>query len=145
MPTRKEGKIYYTPDELGYEDRGKLKWMGMMLSDHTEALKQLKKSDTTLQKQTVKPQQSMSDISKFLYESFIYQKPILVQANIIQDGHHYQTMAAIAMGQKDAYVYLKQIDGQESKCQVEAIRHIEWMDPAEWYRKQPLDLKLKQG
>ncbi|OOL80756.1 hypothetical protein BWX42_02275 [Dolosigranulum pigrum] len=41
--------IYYTPDELGYTDRGKQKWMGLMLSDHTDALNQLFEHDHVYQ------------------------------------------------------------------------------------------------
>ncbi|MCD8506650.1 MAG: hypothetical protein LRY37_06590 [Alkalibacterium thalassium] len=39
-----EDVIKLSPDALGYKDRGKMKWMGMMLSDHAEALKKQKKS-----------------------------------------------------------------------------------------------------
>ena len=31
--------IRFTPDQFGYKDRGKMKWQGLMLSDHTEKLK----------------------------------------------------------------------------------------------------------
>ncbi|MGX7446045.1 hypothetical protein [Dolosigranulum pigrum] len=41
--------IYYTPDELGYTDRGKQKWIGLMLSDHTDALNQLFEHDHVYQ------------------------------------------------------------------------------------------------
>ena len=41
--------IYYTPDELGYTDRGKQKWIGLMLSDHSDALNQLFEHDHVYQ------------------------------------------------------------------------------------------------
>lgn len=37
-----EEVIVLSPDRLGYKDRGKMKWQGLMLSDHNAALKQMK-------------------------------------------------------------------------------------------------------
>lgn len=138
MATIKDGKIFYTPDELGYQDRGKLKWMGMMLSDHTEALKQLKTDDEIVDNRTVEPQLSSADISHLLNESFVYQKPILIQANTIQYGEYYRYIPCIVLGYKEEYIYIKNIDGSESKFLLENIRHIKWMEAMEWYKKQPL-------
>lgn len=136
MATVRDGKIYYTPDELGYQDRGKLKWMGMMLSDHTEALKKLKQADQRYQQSVSKPRMSLSDISAILKESYHYQKPIRIQANIINFNSHYEEMPCIVLGYKDDYIYLKKINGEQRKCQLEDIRHVEWMDSMEWYNKQ---------
>ena len=33
--------IRFTPDQMGYKDRGKMKWQGLMLSDHSEALRKM--------------------------------------------------------------------------------------------------------
>ena len=37
-----QDKVRLSPDALGYKDRGKMKWIGLMLSDHAEALKEQK-------------------------------------------------------------------------------------------------------
>lgn len=134
----KNGKIFYTPDELGYHDRGKLKWMGMMLSDHTEALKKLKTDEEVFHQADVPKQLDDQTISHLLYKSFTYQKPIYIQANSIIGGMYGKHIPYIVLGYKDDFIYLQTIDGQERKCHLEDIRHIKTMDPAQWYKKQPL-------
>lgn len=137
MATIRDGKIYYTPDELGYQDRGKLKWMGMMLSDHTEALKKLKQTDHTVQQITPKPQMSFYEISMIFKKSYDYQSPIRIQSNIINQSDHYEEIPCIVLGYKDNYIYLKKINGEIRKCQLEEIRYAECIEPMEWYNKQP--------
>lgn len=136
MSTLKDGKIYFTPDELGYRDRGKMKWMGMMLSDHTEALKQLKYSDSAKNQQVYYEAMDTNEITQMLSDSYTYQRPILLQANLLTDGQFYDHLPCIVLGYKDDYIYLKKSDGSESKCQLADIRHIKWMDPMTWYNKQ---------
>ncbi|EKU94297.1 Uncharacterised protein [Alloiococcus otitis] len=135
MAHHDDGKVYYTPDELGYQDRGKLKWMGMMLSDHTEALQQVKKTDKSLASQKIYDQQDLPEISQYLYEAFIDQKPVRIQANTIQRDRHYPSLPYLVKGYKDNFIYLVNQAGQKSKCQLDDIRHIEWMDPLDWYQK----------
>lgn len=136
MSQLKNGRIYYTPDELGYHDRGKMKWMGMMLSDHTEALQQLKDDAKSQSQKTYYEPMDTKDIAQVLNDSYTYQKPILIQANLVNNGNFYDHLPCIVMGSKENYIYLKKIDGSESKCQLEDIRHVKWMDPLDWYNKQ---------
>lgn len=145
MSTLKNGKIYYTPDELGYHDRGKMKWMGMMLSDHTEALKQLKDEEGANAQQVYYEAMDTGEITQMLSDSYTYQKPILLQANLLADGQFYDHLPCIVMGYNDDYIYLKKIDGSESKCQLEDIRHIKGMDPMTWYNKQVSQASTNHG
>jgi len=38
--------IRMTPDDLGYKDRGIMKWQGLILADHNEALKKMDTDQT---------------------------------------------------------------------------------------------------
>lgn len=68
-----EGEEYeiewFTPRDYNYKDRGMVKWMGMMLSDHSEALIELEKEEREAEPRG-KEKQSMEEVSKFLFKAY---------------------------------------------------------------------------
>lgn len=63
-----------------YHDRGKMKWQGFYLSDHTAALNHQARKMNHQNK--LRPQQSDEEITKFLMQSYTYNQIIKVQLNI---------------------------------------------------------------
>ncbi|WP_201308369.1 hypothetical protein [Companilactobacillus farciminis] len=69
-----------------YHDRGKIKWQGFYLSDHTAALKkQAKKSS---HQNNLRPQQELTEITKFLMQSYTYNQIVKVQLNVFDLNNH---------------------------------------------------------
>lgn len=63
-----------------YHDRGKMKWQGFYLSDHTAALnRQTKKLNQVHQ---VRCEQTDEEITKFLMQSYTYNQIVKIQLNI---------------------------------------------------------------
>lgn len=126
--------IKLSPDALGYKDRGKMKWMGMMLSDHAEALKKQKKNIQTV---LIQPKEKLSveEISTILYKSYTLKKPLAVQLDIVKDGQYLPDIEGIIKGVKDDYIYVKRRNRTLSKFKLEDIRHVEWINAVEWYEK----------
>lgn len=126
--------IRLTPDDLGYKDRGKMKWLGLMLSDHTEALKQMSERD---KKMDPVPKELMSqvEISNILQEAYTRKLPLLVQANIVRNGLYYPDLPCIVLGFHDDKIYFRLKDGRTCQCEMTQIRHIEFMNPLDWYEK----------
>lgn len=126
--------IKMTPDQLGYEDRGKMKWQGLILADMTEALKQIKKDDLA-RFPDAKEMMSEIEVSSILQQSYLNKLPVAIQANVLRDGHFYPDVKCIVSGFKDEQIYLMLKDGRVRSCNVEDIRNIQFMDKDEWYEK----------
>lgn len=126
--------IKLSPDALGYKDRGKMKWMGMMLSDHAEALKKQKK-DTQSAIIVPKEKLSLEELSTLLYKSYTLQKPLAIQLNIVKDGGYLPDIEGVAKGFKDDQVYIKLRDHRTRQIPLDDIRHIHWIDSAQWFEK----------
>lgn len=125
--------IRITPDELGYKDRGKLKWeQKMMLSDHSEALEKFNKEKASFEVHA-KKEMSEKDISSTLYYAYINRLPTKIQAD--KNGDYYRDVHCMIAGQKDQWIYLKLQNGRKAKCHLDMIRNIEFMDVGEWYNK----------
>lgn len=126
--------IKLSPDALGYKDRGKMKWMGMMLSDHAEALKKQKNSTKTA---LILPKEKLSDeeVSTFLYKSYTLKKPIALQLDTVKDGQYLPDIEGIIAGVKEDCIYLKRRNQSLTKLKLEDIRHVEWIQSVEWYAK----------
>lgn len=124
--------IRLTPDELGYKDRGKMKWQGLMLSDHLDALRIMDKEDNAL---PLEPKRMMSEIeiSKILQQSYINKQPITLQANVVNNNNYYPDLQCIVLGSQDNKIYLQLKDGRITTCQINQIRHVEFMNINEWY------------
>ena len=68
-----------------YHDRGKMKWQGFYLSDHTAALK---KADKKLKHENnLRPKQTIEEITKLLMQSYSYNQIVKVQLNTFDANH----------------------------------------------------------
>ncbi len=126
--------IRLTPDQLGYKDRGKMKWLGLMLSDHTEALKELDEENNAIDI-PAKPKQSLVEIGEILAQAHHTGEPVLIQANILKNGSYFKDVPCIVSGTYEERIYLLLKDGHLVDTTLEDIRHVEFMDPLAWYEK----------
>lgn len=126
--------IRVTPEQFGYKDRGILKWQGLILSDHTDALKREKLNERLSE---VKPKEEMTeeDISKFLFNAYKAYYPIVVQANVINNGNYYRDLECKVLGYDDNQIYLLLKDGRTVNCALEQIRNVEYMNSLDWFDK----------
>jgi|GEM_PF-235862 len=129
-----EEVVVLSPDRLGYKDRGKMKWQGLMLSDHNAALKQMK--EESMKKYGVeKDQMTTEEVSEVLYKAYILKKPVAIQANVLKNGRYYPDVKCTIKGYSRDNIYLQLKDGRMKKVSINLIRNVEYMDPAEWYVK----------
>src|SRR5699024_4965526 len=126
--------IRLTPDQLGYKDRGKMKWLGLMLSDHTEALSKMTKEER-LKEIEAKPQQSLVEISELLSQAYHTGHPVLIQANILQNGTYFKDVPCMVSGTFEEKIYLLLKDGRLVNTILDDIRHVELMNPMDWQKK----------
>lgn len=129
-----EEVVVLSPDRLGYKDRGKMKWQGLMLSDHNAALKQMKE-DSKKQYGVEKEQMSTEEVSEVLYKAYVMKKPVAIQANVLKNGRYYPDVKCTIKGYSRDNIYLQLKDGQVRKVSIYLIRNVEFMNPTEWYVK----------
>ncbi|MER2063683.1 MAG: hypothetical protein ABS873_03470 [Alkalibacterium sp.] len=130
----KQDIVKLSPDALGYKDRGKMKWIGLMLSDHAEALKKQKQGarDTLI---APKPRQSMEEISRCLYRSYTNKKPLAIQLDILSEGRYLPDIEGFVVGVKGDAVFIRQRDRTLKRIILEDIRHIDWLNASDWFEK----------
>lgn len=63
--------------------------MGLMLSDHKEALKKMKNEVTEIE---AKEEMTEVDISQVLHRAYATDSPVAIQANVIRNGSYYQDL-----------------------------------------------------
>ncbi len=127
--------IRITPEQFGYKDRGIMKWMGLMLSDHTEALKRESEDSRLIE---VKPKREMTEeeISQVLYQAFTNNSGVAIQANTLRkDGNYYKDLECKVSGYTDNQIHLSLKDGRVRSCTLEQIRNVEMMNSLDWYDK----------
>jgi hypothetical protein len=123
-----------TPDDLGYQDRGKMKWIGLMLSDHSESLNKMA-AQANKKEIKPKPKQSLAEIGEILAEAYQTKRPVSIQANILSNGSYFDDIACTVSGTEGNRIFLKLKNGRLVDMTIEDIRHIEFLDPAVWHEK----------
>lgn len=126
--------IRLTPDELGYKDRGKMKWLGLMLSDHLDALKVMDRKDNR-EEPKAKRLMSEKEISQYLQKAYINRIPIIIQANVLNNGNYYPDLYCLVLGFKDNRIFLLLDDKRKISCEIDQIKNIELMSMNDWYNK----------
>jgi len=122
----------FTPERIGYKDRGILKWQGMILADQTDALRKMESEITEIEG---KEEMSEVEISQVLHRAFSSDYPVAIQANILRNGSFYNDVICKVAGYGGNKIHLQLIDGRKTRCSLEEIRNIEMLDPLDWYDK----------
>lgn len=123
---------YVTPEMYGYNDRGILKWQGMMLSDHTEAMKNMKDEFEIIE---AKEEMSKEEVSQVLHKAYTKDYPIAIQASVMRNGSYYKDVQCKIAGYGNGKIHLSIIDGRKTSCTIDQIRNVEMMNPLDWYDK----------
>lgn len=106
-----------------------------MLSHHLDLLREMDEIDK-MGPPICKEKMSEIDISKILQVAYLNSKPIIIQADILNhDNNFYPDLKCIVLSYQDNQIYLQLKDGRETKCELHQIRHIEFMNPNEWFDK----------
>jgi len=112
-----------------------MKWLGLMLSDHLDALRKMDKED-----KTPPPEQKvlMSEVerSRILQQAYTSKRLVNLQANVLNsDSNYYPDLQCTVLGFQGNNIYLYLKDGRNTTCQINQIRNIEFMNSTNWYNK----------
>jgi len=103
-----------------YHDRGKMKWQGFYLSDHTAALNH--QADKLNHKNVLCKQQTDEEITKFLMQSYSYNQIVKVQLNTLNTNNEPKDdLTGEILGYDDDLFYL---DNNRS-FRLGEVRHVE--------------------
>lgn len=93
-----------------YHDRGKMKWQGFYLSDHTAALNHQAKK--LANKNQLRTKQTETEITKFLMQSYTYNQIVKIQLSIFDTNNEpLDDLVGEISGYNDDLFYL---DNQKS-------------------------------
>lgn len=127
---QKEGNSYYTPDELGYQDRGMVKWQGFLLSDHNEQMEQERKDRAFI---PPKLQQSKENRSRILADAYSLKREVAIQMNTLENGRYPKDLIGYVLGVEHEQLFLQTEKGIHI-LSIEGIRNISFTHLTKWYQ-----------
>lgn len=124
-----EEVIVLSPDRLGYKDRGIMKWQGLILSDHIEAMK--KEKAASRREIVIEEEQDEQEIGEQLFMSLAHKKWISVQENILDGSDYVEPVVGVVLGFKEPYVFI-QTKKERKRVSISDIRHIKSVSYDKW-------------
>lgn len=125
-------RLRMKPEQLDYQDRGKMKWQGLLLSDHSEALN---KSALIEKKKHVNPsypRQSILEISEQLATAYQNNYPLFVQTNTLNNNQELECFIALVVGSEASDIYFTLKNNQLIMTPLENIRFTQSFDALSW-------------
>lgn len=129
--------IYKSPDDFGYQDRKMVKWMGMMLSDHTDRLTKHKKNRQQSEQIHSKAEQADHEKANILATAYLNKTPVAIQINAVTNGTFSPDIHALVLGQNDDRIFLKLQDDSLTEVTLTQIWHIAPLPWDIWYDQSP--------
>ncbi|WP_225743385.1 hypothetical protein [Marinilactibacillus sp. Marseille-P9653] len=142
MQNAKEEVTLLNPDKLGYKDRGKMKWQGMILSEQKDYIRKMKIDDGLGE---IEPKEEMTEeaIAEVLYTAYVTKLPVAIQAAILRDGLYYPDVIGMVLGFANDKVVLdvrrNNKDNVEKRVTLDQIRNVELFDILKYYNKRRAD------
>lgn len=113
-----------------YNDRGMMKWMGWLLSDHSAFMENAKGKERT---HLVKPEMSWTKINGNLKIAWERSEMVVVQLNTIENSAYSPEIKGTVIGFNAGQIYLLMEDGDTRLIHVEDIRYVELANNIKWY------------
>ncbi len=111
---------------IDYNDRGRLKWAGFYLSDHTEEIDA--DNEQRANHNLAKEQMTVEEISEILKTALIKSRPICIQKEERDvDGYYPDDIVGKILGGDELGIYVG-----EDKVHYDEIRHIEFYQEHKW-------------
>lgn len=121
MPAAQEGLKM-----IDYNDRGRLKWAGFYLSDHTEEIDA--DNEQRSNQNLAKEQMATEEISKILKTALIKNRSVCIQKeerNV--EGYYPEDIVGKILGGDELGIYVG-----DNKVHYDEIRHIEFYQEYKW-------------
>lgn len=133
-----EEVILLNPDKLGYVDRGKMKWQGMILSEQKDYIRKMKRDDGSGDIQA-KEEMTEEEIAEVLYTAYVTKLPVAIQAAILRDGLYYPDVIGMVLGFANEKVVLdvrrQNSNNVEKRITLDQIRNVELFDILKYNNK----------
>lgn len=126
---RKGDDVYYTPDELGYQDRGMVKWQGFILSDHNELMEEYAAENRYV---PPKPYQSLEKRAELVAGAFTTKRKVAIQLDYIENGSYSKEQHGSVRHVEGGRIWFETADGMRL-IDMEQIRHVSFLDSTKWY------------
>lgn len=113
-----------------YNDRGMMKWMGWLLSDHSAFMENAKGKEQT---HLVKSEMSWTEINSNLKIAWEKSEMVVVQLNMIENSAYIPEIKGMVIGFNAGQIYLLLDNGDTRLIHVEDIRYVELVNNIKWY------------
>lgn len=122
--------IYATPDDLGYKDRGIMKWMGIMPTEQREYIYEQAQAFKRGERKVLE-KESEEKIGEKLFYAHTNKQIVSIQQDIKRDGKFIEPTVGLVQGFHDQYVVLETKQGRKG-MEMHNIRYVERVAYDKW-------------
>ncbi|MCH4007926.1 DNA-directed RNA polymerase subunit beta [Companilactobacillus sp.] len=117
-------------DKWLYNDRGMMKWMGWLLSDHSAFMEGEKNKENL---QPILPQMGVVDISDRLQQAWESADYVSIQLNVLNHDNFVPELVGVVVGFDAGRIYLQMDSGETKLLRVEEIRSVIPVREDKWW------------
>ena len=126
-----EKNMIINPNISGYVDRKMAKWQGLILSEHTETLKEEKINNRKVKIE--KDKQSVETIYGLIDHSFSQKVMVTIQLDCLFNGNYQDDIIGVVFGYHENNIYVQTVDTEIVVCEIDLIRNIEVSKVKKWF------------
>lgn len=128
----KEKNILIDPNTSGYVDRKMAKWQGLILSEHSEIIKEEKSKSRKINIE--KEKQPAKDIYPLIDYSYSQKVTVAIQLDCLFNGNYKDDIVGVVVGYYENYIYIQTMESGIVVCELDLIRNVEEYDLTKWFR-----------
>lgn len=113
-----------------YPDRGMVKWMGWLLSDHSTYLKQ---QQVAAKDRPVQPGMRLSTLEALLQRAWEQSQAVIIQPDVLEYGQYVAEIKGVVVSLEAGQVYLQTPHDHIRTITIAAIHAAQIVPPEKWW------------